>query len=146
MRKEATGRQRPLARSRLFSEGRAPTFAGVQLYMLKPRNYLCPTDSAATSPITVASVPAPEMRSAVRQNAQCSVYRRPRSLPRAPARPRPLQKAAFQKSGGPEPLLSELPWGGIPRPHGAAKGILFSVARPGLCGWLPSNSMLDQSM
>ena len=34
----------------------------------EPRNYLCPTDSAAT----VASVPTQEMRSAVRQNGQCS--------------------------------------------------------------------------
>src|SRR5438094_4252097 len=41
-------------------------------YLLKTRNYLCPTDSAAIRRITVASVPTPERRLAARLNERCS--------------------------------------------------------------------------
>jgi hypothetical protein len=41
-------------------------------YLLKTRDYLCPTYSEATRPITVASVPIPENALSIRQNGQCS--------------------------------------------------------------------------
>src|SRR5437764_11878121 len=71
-RRGTTGRKQALTDPDLFDGRMRANVVGCPAYLLKIRDYLCPIDSAATRPITVGSVPTPEMRSAVRQNGQCS--------------------------------------------------------------------------